>query len=111
MSISNFAVDSISGSVDQWIQSADSTSASDYIVHSWLASESIPFRFGHFCHDLALQPRLDEQRHEGQQRQQRGHCERTGEVVFLKQLLDAERDRIRLAGNVARDDIHRAELA
>ena len=45
------------------------------------------------------------------QRQQRRHGERAGHVVFLKQFLDAQRHRVGLTGDVARDDVHGAELA
>ena len=55
--------------------------------------------------------RLDDERHDRQQRQQRGHGECADEVVLVVQDLDVQRHRGRQAADVAGHDRHGAELA
>ena len=55
--------------------------------------------------------RLDQQRHQRQDRQQRRHGERSDRLVFVVEHFDVQRHRVGLAANVARDHRHRAEFA
>src|SRR5262245_46300899 len=54
---------------------------------------------------------LRDERHEGEEGEERRDCERGLEVVLVVEDLDVQRERVRLAADVAGDDRHRAELA
>src|SRR5690349_18719566 len=58
-----------------------------------------------------LEPGLHDEGHQRDQRQERRDRERPGQVVFLEQLLDAQRHRVGLSGDVPGHDVDRAELA
>ena len=60
------------------------------------------------CHSTRL---FAKQRHEREHREQRRERERGDEVVFVVEDLDVERQRVRLAADVAAHDRHGAELA
>src|SRR5688500_5641268 len=60
---------------------------------------------------FSFQNRLHNQRHDRQQRQQRRDGERRLEHVLVIEDLDVQRQRVRLAADLAGDYRHRAELA
>src|SRR4029077_10750547 len=76
-----------------------------------MASSLMMVHGGDFVRIAPFQNGFDDQRHERQQRQERGHGKRPDILIVFVERLDMERHSIRHAANAARDDRHRAELA